>query len=143
MTGSAKLQKTILLLDDEEIELSTNSAILQGQGYIVLEAESYDEAVLVFESARDQIDLLIADISLPDRNGCELALALVEKRSDLRVLFVSGHVGAEVCRFYGLDITDLHFLAKPFTKESLIARVNQVLESKDPLPRRIPKTRTA
>ena len=61
----------------------------------------------------EAVDLLIADISLPDGNGCELAIAMREKKPDLRVLFVSGHVGAEVCRFYGLDVTDLHFLRKP------------------------------
>ena len=52
-----------------------------------------------------------------------------KRKSDLRVLFVSGHVGAEVCRFHGLEPSTLHFLGKPFKAADLLARVAQVLDS--------------
>jgi len=81
--------------------------------------------------------LLITDISLPGGNGCELAIALREQKPDLRVLFVSGHVGAEICRYYSLDIFDEHFLPKPFVGTDLISRVKQVLGSPDRFPTKL------
>jgi hypothetical protein len=48
------------------------------------------------------------------------------------VLFISGHAGAEVCRFYGLVSPDLHFLEKPFDPIDLLVRVCRVLFSTEP-----------
>ena len=78
------------------------------------------------------ISFLVADIALPDGNGCALASADPRTESrDLQVLFVSGHVGSEVCRYYGLEVTDQHFLRKPFEPADLVARVKQVVKSAD------------
>jgi len=138
-----KHNKTILLLDDEETERTMARKVLQGQNYTILEADCYTNALAVFEKHSEAVDLLVADISLPDGNGCELAIALREKKPDLRVLFVSGHVGAEVCRFYGLDVSDLHFLRKPFQEAQLETSVRRVLTAAMPFPRLFPRTRTA
>lgn len=143
MATTKNLKKTILLLDDEESDRSVASKLLQSQGYAVLEADCYKTALSTFEARAKTIDLLIADISLPDGNGCELAAVLLLQKADLKVLFVSGHVGSEVCRFYGLEVTDLHFLSKPFQDKDLLKRVTQVMESTEPAPRLLPKTRTA
>jgi DNA-binding response OmpR family regulator len=141
MRATAKSKRTILLLDDEENELRNASQILQGEGYTVVEADSYQAALSAFEATKS-LDVLIADISLPDGNGCELAATLLNLEPQLKVLFISGHVGAEVCRFYGFDISDLHYLRKPFEKEAFLSRVREVLESKEQ-PRLIPRTRGA
>ena len=139
--------KTILLVDDEESDREQIRNILHSEDYMVLEAGTYPDAQRVFEENRDAVDLLIADISLPDENGCDLAIALREQKADLRVLFISGHVGAEVCRFYGLEVTDEHFLRKPFLPVDLLERVSQILKSAAAFPKLCeppkPKTRTA
>src|SRR5437879_709410 len=139
--------KTILLVDDEESDREQIRNILHSQDYMVLEAGAYHDAMRVFEKNRVAVDLLISDISLPGKNGCDLAIALREQKADLRVLFISGHVGAEVCRFYGLEITDVHFLRKPFAPADLLERVSLILKSAAAFPklceRPAPKTRTA
>jgi DNA-binding response OmpR family regulator len=132
MPGS--LHKTILLVDDEESDRKSFCQILEGEGYTVLTADSYQRAYGIFESTTKLVDLLIADVSLPDGNGCELALAIRDSKPDIRVLFVSGHVGANVCRFYGLDVGDLHFLRKPFSPKELIRSVAQVFAAAEPFP---------
>jgi DNA-binding response OmpR family regulator len=136
-------QKTILVLNDEDTERATIRQVLERQDCTVVEAESCKNALAVYEEHRTKINLLIADISLPDGNGCELAIVLRERKPDLRVLFVSGHVGAEVCRFYGLDVTDLHFLRKPFKPAELLNAVERVFSSTTSFPELVPKTRTA
>jgi DNA-binding response OmpR family regulator len=127
--------ETILLVDDEEIDRSLIRRILQAENYSVLEADTYPNALKVFEQHPDAVALLIADISLPGGNGCDLAIALRNLKANLRVLFVSGHVGAEVCRFYGLDVSDQHFLRKPFTAADVRSRIRQLFTSTEPFPK--------
>ena len=125
----------ILAVDDEEDDRRLIREALEQSGFRVIQANSYQEGYSVFSENREQIDLLIADLALPDGNGCELALAVRSERPTLAVLFVSGHVGAEVCRFYGLDVTDEHYLRKPFTAQELVRRVQRVLSSEERFPR--------
>ena len=80
------------------------------------------------------ISFLVADVALPDGNGCALATAFASSTRKMQVLFVSGHVGSEVCRYYGLDVSDSHFLRKPFEPADLVARVKQVVKAKAPFP---------
>jgi two-component system cell cycle sensor histidine kinase/response regulator CckA len=135
MGASTNSRKTVLLISDEEDDRNMIRQILQGDGFTVLEADSYQQAYGRFESNRDVVDLLIADIVLPDGSGCELALAIRDQKPDIRVMFVSGHVGTAVCRFYGLDVTDLHCLRKPFASPELARRVRDVLADAEPFPR--------
>jgi len=124
------LAKTkVLVVDDEELDRAQISQLLKARGWTVLGADSYSQAMAVFDLNRSTIQLLVADISLPDGNGCALAIEVQKQRPDIRVLFVSGHVGAEVCKYYGLEVTGLHFLKKPFTGKELWTRVQEVLRA--------------
>jgi CheY-like chemotaxis protein len=138
---------TILVVDDEEIDRAEIRRILQGQGYTVVEADSYHAAVTAFEQNRYTVGLLISDVSIPGGNGCDIAIALMKQKPDLPVLFVSGHVGAEICKYYGLEVSDERFLRKPFTADELLSSVSQVLNSAESFPQlghpAKPKTRTA
>lgn len=120
-----RVRQAVLVVDDEVTELASVSRALTAAGYEVLEAAGYAEAIDRAENHK--IKLLVADIALPDGNGCALALGIKAQQPALRVLFVSGHVGAEVCKYYGLDVDDVHFLRKPFTDDQLRERVCQIL----------------
>jgi len=52
-----------------------------------------------------------------------------KRKADLKVLFLSGHVGSEVLKFYGLKPSTLHFFGKPFKSADLLERVTEVLSS--------------
>ena len=115
-------------------------ASLRRDGHHVLEAETYNEAMAVADAAPD-LAFIVADVALPDGNGCALATAIRQRLPGVGVLFVSGHVGSEACRYYGLEVTDLHFLRKPFPPHQLVERVNRVLASGDLFPELyVPKT---
>ncbi|MCU1274065.1 MAG: response regulator receiver protein [Bryobacterales bacterium] len=126
--------QTILVIDDEASDREMMAEILQREGYTVLEANAYEDALMVFHRNREVVDLIVSDISLPGGNGCELAIAMRKQKSDVRMLFVSGHVGAEVCRFYGLELSDLHFLRKPFSATDLLSRVRRILNCTEAFP---------
>jgi two-component system cell cycle sensor histidine kinase/response regulator CckA len=124
----------ILVVDDEPLDVDLIRRVLAGGGFQVLDADSYDSALRVFDEAHSAIDLVLVDVSLPGKNGVELAKELVKRKPSLRILFVSGHVGFEVVRFYGMRTSDRHFLQKPFRSEVLLARVRETLQSSELLP---------
>src|SRR6266852_3501157 len=128
---------TILLVDDEELDREEMRRLLEGEGYTVVEADTYQAAMTAFDANRYSIGLLVSDVSIPGGNGCEIAIALREQKPDLRVLFVSGHVGAEICPYYSLEVSDEHFLRKPFASADLKSRVKQVLNSPDSFPTKL------
>jgi CheY-like chemotaxis protein len=128
---------TVLLVDDEEIDRVRIRGILTAGNYTLLEADTFQQALAVFENNRDSVDFLISDISLPGGNGCELAIALRKQKPDLRVLFVSGYCGAEICRYYCLEVSDEHFLSKPFSAADLRSRLRQILDSPDRFPTKL------
>lgn len=124
----------ILVVDDEPGDCQSMAEALEHDRYRVLQAENSTSALRIADQQRRPVDLLVTDISLPGMNGCELAHQLLNRWPELKVLFVSGHVGAEVCQYYGIPVTDAFFLRKPFTPAELLERVEQVLESTERLP---------
>lgn len=133
-------KRTILVVDDEENDRDLEADALRDAGYTVVLAESYTDAIAAYENTPG-ISFLVADVALPDGNGCGLASVLQQRQPGLGVLFVSGHVGGEVCGYYGLDVTDLHFLRKPFQPAELVARVKRVMKSDQWFPKLyVPRT---
>jgi two-component system, cell cycle sensor histidine kinase and response regulator CckA len=118
----------VLIVDDEEIDSTLMRRSLErAGGFTVLEAKSYDAGFRVFAERGGEVDLLIVDVSLPGQNGLDLARSLLRKRPALKVLFVSGWVGAELLRSHGIVESDRHFLGKPFRPAELLERVRSVL----------------
>lgn len=124
---------TILVVDDEETDRTAIIEALEREHFDVIGAGTYTEGLEVCQTVPG-ISFLVADVALPDGNGCSLAIAVRQKLPRIKVLFVSGHVGGEACRYYGLDVTDTHFLRKPFSAEDLVARVKQVMKAEIPFP---------
>jgi DNA-binding response OmpR family regulator len=124
--------KTILLIDDEASQRRFIRRVLEDAGYNVLEGADYDEALVIHNQYQGKIDVVLTDISLPGRNGYELVKALLVADPGIRAIFISGLAGAEVCRFHGMAISDVHFLEKPFNAASLLERVRRVLQAGGP-----------
>ena len=123
--------EVILLVDDEVTVRSVLRDALERAGFTVVEAGNYYEAIREAGNI-EFLDLLIADVSLPGPNGCEVAARLQARRPDLKVLFISGYTGAEVCRHYGVEVHDLQFMAKPLDLRALVKRVRTLLDVNKP-----------
>jgi hypothetical protein len=120
---------TVLIVDDEPGDLDSERDALALAGYDILTADSAESAIEKFIERAGEIDVAVLDISLPGRNGVELFHELLKQNPRMRVLFVSGHVGAEVVRFYGLRTINRHFLKKPFAREALVERLAEIMNS--------------
>jgi PAS domain S-box-containing protein len=119
--------ETILLVEDEELVRQLAARILRDHGYIVLEASTGDAALRLGQAHTGQIDLLLADIVLPEIGGAELADRLAAVRPDIKILFVSGYPEQALIHQgrLALSATILH---KPFVAAALLRAVRMALE---------------
>jgi len=82
---------TILLVEDEAFVREVACEILRVAGYRVLPARNAAEAVPAFLAHREEVQLLLTDVVLPDRNGRDLAFELVTLGHAFRIIFISGY----------------------------------------------------
>lgn len=120
--------ETILLVEDEKSVRETARSFLLKLGYQVLSAELPDKALRVSEKYAGEIDLLITDVIMPGMNGVDLASKLSPSRPTMKCLFISGYVDNVVVK-HGLLDEGVHFLAKPFLRKDLAAKVREVLDA--------------
>ncbi len=125
--------ETVLLVEDSPPVRKLAGAILAGAGYTVLEAADGDAAMGILEGHPGPIHLLLTDSVLPVMGGGELALHATGRRKGIKVLFMSGYTD-RVLQANGFAGKGGHFLSKPFTAESLLPKVREVLDSADQGP---------
>ncbi len=119
--------ETILLVEDNEGLRKVGRSILESLGYRVLTAANGREALAVYEGAAS-VDLVIADVMIPEMGGKELVREL--KRSDptIKVLGITGYVVEQVAR----ELSDAGFLSvisKPFRVETLARVIHHALSA--------------
>ncbi|HVL69987.1 MAG TPA: response regulator [Vicinamibacterales bacterium] len=117
-------RETILLVEDEPAVRQLFAQALIRAGYRVLEARNGQEALKVFDQHGDTVDLLLTDMRMPYMGGAELAQHLRARRLTLKLLCISGYPGSDPTEL-GAD-----FLAKPFSRDDLLAKVREVLDRK-------------
>jgi DNA-binding NtrC family response regulator len=120
---------SILLVDDESTVRNLLRSALEQKGYSVTCAGNLSEAVQ-YCSQLPSIGLLIADLSLPDGNGCELAEFLLGAEPEMRVIFISAPAGSNVMRYYDAPGDRVRFLEKPFAPEALLHLIADSFEGR-------------
>ena len=121
-------RETILLVEDEDSVRVIIGALLRRNGYTVFESGTPVEALDIFGSKRDTIDLLLTDVVMPGMNGPALAQRCVEDKADLRVLFISGYADASLPA--ASTGPNVGFLGKPFQASALTRAVRDLLDVK-------------
>ncbi len=125
--------ETILVVEDDPGVRRVTSRLLKNQGYIVLIAESGEQALEIAENHSGSVDLLLTDVVMPGLQGPELASSLLRLYPGATVLFVSGYTDPE--RFVDLNLNERRaFLQKPFTRETLEREVSALLKRPSSTP---------
>jgi signal transduction histidine kinase/ActR/RegA family two-component response regulator len=128
LAGSTGGSEKILLVEDEETVRGVAARVLVNQGYRVLEAPNGQEALRVLENVDGQVDLVLTDVVMPDMGGFELAERLRGRWPGLKVVFMSGYAEGDKSQ-PGSQDSHRSFLQKPFSAESLMVMVREVLDA--------------
>jgi DNA-binding NtrC family response regulator len=119
--------ETILLVEDEPGVQDAVRRILESAGYTVIVASTPMQAIDAASNRHVPIHVLLTDVGLLGVTGPQLARLLVADRPGLRVLYISGHSEAHSVE-PGRVGPGTAFLQKPFTLESLLHAVREVLD---------------
>lgn len=120
------IDRTILIVEDDELLRDAFKLLLEDAGYQVLEAGTAAEALAIAEERLPA--LMVLDLGLPDRPGLEVVRALREDPDlmDIRVVALTGRVGEaekRMCLDAGCD----RYLAKPVSPIDLLRELPELL----------------
>jgi two-component system, cell cycle sensor histidine kinase and response regulator CckA len=125
--------ETVLLVEDAAALRKLTHMLLKQHGYRVLAAENGAEALQIIQDKPERINLLLTDVIMPGMNGRALAERLGLLQPGLRVLYMSGYTDDAIVN-HGVLGSGTHLLHKPFSEESLIRKVREVLDAEQIAP---------
>jgi signal transduction histidine kinase len=118
--------ETILVVEDEADVRFFLETVLRSHNYAVHGASDVDEAIEVFRSHQDEINLLFSDVGLPKVDGIALGRRLRELKPDLPIILASGYPTKEFReRINALGAQA--FLSKPFNTQDILQTVRLAL----------------
>lgn len=121
--------ESVLIVEDDEILRDIVYRTLKEFNYNVFKAGNGVEALEVSRKHAGPIHLLLTDVILPgDMNGPQIADRLIKRLPKLKVLYMSGYTDDAIASSGVLE-DGLHFLPKPFTQETLLLKVRDVLDN--------------
>jgi PAS domain S-box-containing protein len=126
VSTNARGRGTVLIVEDEDGVRELTRQILSRAGYQVLLAAEPGEALALFNEHAEEITLLLTDVVLQNMSGRELAQRIEGKSTKIRVLYMSGYTDDAVLH-NGVLNAGAQFLQKPFTTETLLRKVQEVL----------------
>jgi two-component system cell cycle sensor histidine kinase/response regulator CckA len=121
-------RETILLIDDEEVIIDVSREILEALGYRVWTVRTGQEAIALYKSRKNEIDLVILDMIMPGMSGGDTFDHLKAIHPGVKVILSTGYsltgqakeIMARGCR---------GFIQKPYKIETLSQKVREVLEA--------------
>ncbi len=120
--------ETIIVAEDEEAVRSFVEASLKQLGYRVL-AFSDEQAMMEYiKKSNETVHLMLTDVVMPRMSGKDLAEYVKANSPDTKILFMSGYTGRSIVN-QGMLLKGINFIQKPFTLQSLAAKVRQVLDA--------------
>jgi CheY-like chemotaxis protein len=117
--------ETVLLVEDGEELRNVTRRLLQRQGYTVVVAANAGEALRAFEE-NAAIDVVLTDVVMPGGSGPDLAKQILERRKEVKIIFMSGYpekaLGQHVVLNHGVV-----YLHKPVNSDTLCQTIRDVL----------------
>ncbi len=120
------MQKTILVVDDEQDIIDLLSYNLRKEGFIVLSATNGQKAVDI--ASENNPDLIVLDIMMPEMDGLEVCKSLKKNptTSNTAIIFLTAKAG-EIDQIVGLELGADDYIQKPISPRVLIARIKNIL----------------
>ena len=116
---------TVLVVDDQRAIRHLAKRMLGDAGYRVIEAENGSDALDIFQRA-GRVDLVLVDVVMPRLDGARFVRKLLERYPQQPIVYMSAQF-VEVLARYNVADFQLPFLSKPFTRDELLAKVEEAL----------------
>ena len=120
--------RTILIVDDEEMVLDIEALMLERMGFKTLKANSSEKACQLYRDKKDHIELVILDMIMPGDNGAVIYKKLKRINSGLRVLISSGF-------WKDINVKEIlkdgqnSFIQKPFKFAEFNKKIDSILST--------------
>ncbi len=124
--------QTILVIDDEVNIREMIKDVLEPVGYHVLLASNGQEALTEIQNSKNKISLLVTDIMMPTLDGLKFIQTIRGSDLKIKILAISGLQTDENIQKASAAGANA-FLAKPFAIENLIQKIDETLNTLDPL----------
>jgi DNA-binding NtrC family response regulator len=123
---STQDSRTILVIEDDDMIRTLTVTALRQQGHQVWEAQDGSQALELCENRNESLDLVITDIGAPGMSGEDLMGYFAVKYPNVAILHMSGfsHRFLRDTNVVGVNSC---FLAKPFTVQQLLEKVQEAL----------------
>jgi DNA-binding response OmpR family regulator len=117
------LERTVLIVEDEERIREITSDYFQASDFSVLEAKDGKEALDVFKI--NKIDLIILDIMMPKLDGWSVCKR-IRKNSDVPIILLTAR-SDEDDQLLGFELGADEYVTKPFSPKVLVAKAKTLL----------------
>ncbi len=119
-------KQTIMVVDDELMVRNTLKRILEKSGYDVILADDGIDAISKFKNYKDEISLVIMDLTMPKMDGATAFSELKLIKSNVKVLLSSGYNEQELSqRFVSKGLAG--FLQKPYGMKDLLEKIKKII----------------
>jgi len=121
------MQYQILIVEDEESLAQTIALNLQLENYKVMVAKSGNQALSLFKSEHNALNLILLDVMLPEINGFDLCKEFKKIDPTVPVIFLTAKNQISD-KIEGLKLGADDYITKPFDLEELLLRVSNLIK---------------
>jgi FixJ family two-component response regulator len=115
----------VFIVDDDVSVRESLELLIQNEGW---QAKTFESAQEFLDHPRAALpSCLILDVSLPGLNGLELQQRVADERTDMPIVFITGH-GDIPMTVRAMKAGAVEFLTKPFNDEALLNAIRQALQ---------------
>ena len=120
------LRGTVLVTDDEEAVRLMLGRVLRQHGATVLLAANGTEALEIYQTQRDRIDVILLDLTMPGLSGEEILLRLQRLKARQKIIIMSGY-GEEETMQRCAELGAVGFISKPFELQAVVTKLQSLL----------------
>ncbi|MBU2522171.1 MAG: response regulator [Proteobacteria bacterium] len=118
--------ETVLIVDDVKSILELGQYMLSPYGYKIIKAENGEEAIKIYKTEKDRIDLVILDIDMPGMGGDKCLQELLKINPDIKAIIASGYTGKLKIKEF-MKNGAAGYVCKPYRLEDMLKNVREVL----------------
>ena len=123
-------EKTILIVDDEERVRKLLKDFLIRENYKTIEAKDGEEALKIFNTLNDSINMILLDVMMPKLDGWSV-LRQIRNESKVPVIMLTARA-EEQDELFGFELGVDEYVSKPFSPKLLMARIKAIFNRISP-----------